>query len=709
MANLLIVESPAKAKTIKKYLGGTYKVVASMGHVRDLPKSKLGIDVEADFEPSYISIRGKGDIIKALKKEAKGAKKIFLATDPDREGEAISWHLAALLGLDPSEPIRVTFNEITKSAVQKAVKSPRPIDMDLVDAQQARRILDRLVGYKISPFLWNKVKKGLSAGRVQSVATRLIVDREEEIEAFNPVEYWTIESVVSKLKGGKFKARFHGTKKGKIELTNEKEATEINDVLKSAAYKVDSVKKSTKKRNPAPPFTTSTMQQDASRKLGFTSKKTMSVAQELYEGIEIAGVGLTALITYMRTDSLRISQEALDEVRSHITTTYGEGYCPKTPRLYKSKNSSQDAHEAIRPTSLEFSPDDLKGKIPRDAHRLYKLIWGRFVACQMEAQVLDVVSVDIAADKYILKASGHTVSFAGFTAVYEEAGDDKKEEAAKLPALTDGEELNLEEITPTQHFTQPPPRYTEASLIKALEEHGIGRPSTYAPTISTIQSREYVVKDGKSFKPTELGGVTTTLMKDHFKDIVDIEFTANMENNLDKVEAGDEAWKNTIRSFYKGFEHELTEAEKNLGDVSYKVPDEVTDEICELCGRNMVIKSGRFGKFLACPGYPECKNTKPLLDDTGAKCPKCGGRIVRRMSKNKNKFYACEHSPTCSFITWYEPTKDACTVCGSVMLQKSRYGKKSVICSNEDCVNGEKPTPQEANKAEDKSEGTAGK
>lgn len=692
----MIVESPAKAKTIRKYLGNNYRVVASMGHVRDLPKSKLGIDVDHNFEPNYIAIRGKGELIRELKKEAKAAKKVYLGTDPDREGEAISWHLSQILGLDPNEPIRVTFNEITKSAVQKAIKNPRPLDMNLVDAQQARRILDRLVGYKISPFLWNKVRKGLSAGRVQSVATRLVVDREEEIEAFVSEEYWTIDALLAKSDGASFKAHFHGNAHGKLELPDGAAATGITDAVKNAVYRVASVKKSQKKRSPAPPFTTSTMQQEAARRLGFTSKKTMSIAQELYEGIEVEGIGLTALITYMRTDSLRISEEALDEVRTYIGLTYGEDYRPTSPRHYKSRGGAQDAHETIRPITMMLPPEKVKGAIPRDAYRLYKLIWDRFVACQMEAQVLNVVSVDVTAGDYLFKASGHTVQFPGYTAVYEETSEDTEESSGKLPELLQGEILTLEELTPEQHFTQPPPRYTEASVIKALEENGIGRPSTYAPTISTIQSREYVVKEGKSFKPTPLGIVTTRLMKDHFNDIVDVEFTANMEGNLDKVEAGEVEWKKTIGEFFQGFDKELQQAEKDLGGQLFRVPDEESDEVCELCGRKMVIKNGRFGKFLACPGYPECKNTKPLIEDTGAKCPKCGGRIVKRLSKNRNKYYVCEHAPSCSFISWYEPSKENCPLCGSVMLQKVRYGKKSLICSNEECPNGEKPEPKES-------------
>lgn len=694
MSNLLIVESPSKAKTIKKYLGSNFKVMASMGHVRDLPKSKLGIDVEHDFEPSYISIRGKGDLIKGLKKEAKLAKKVYLGTDPDREGEAISWHLSVLLGLDGTQPIRVTFNEITKQAVQNGVRNPRPLNMNLVDAQQARRIVDRLVGYKISPFLWRKVRKGLSAGRVQSVATRLIVDREDEIEAFVPVEYWTIDALLETGEGKKFSARFYGKGERKMSLDDKQATDDMLAQLKDAEFSVQHVKKSKKKRNPAPPFTTSTLQQEASRKLGFTSRKTMSIAQELYEGVEIAGVGLVGIITYMRTDSLRISEEALHEVRAFIAEQYGKEYCPKAPRQYKSRGGAQDAHETIRPTMLSLSPDKVKDSLPRDHYRLYKLIWDRFLACQMETQVLDVVAVDVLAKgretRCLFKASGHTVVFPGFTVIYEESTDEAQEEEGKLPELREGQPLELKDLSGDQHFTQPPPRYTEASIIKALEENGIGRPSTYAPTITTILAREYVVKEGKSFKPTPLGVVTTTLMKNHFQDIVDVEFTAHMEDSLDKVAGGEIPWTQAIRDFYTTFEKELETAETELGGVYFKVPDEETEEICEKCGRHMVVKSGRYGKFLACPGYPECKNTKPLIHDTGAKCPKCGGRIVMRMSKNKNKYYACEFNPKCSFITWYEPSKQHCELCGSVLLQQVRYGKKTLVCSNENCPNATK-------------------
>ncbi len=697
MSNLLIVESPAKAKTIKKYLGSGYKVVASMGHVMDLPKSKIGIDVENNFEPSYIPIKGKAELINSLKKEAEGAKKVYLATDPDREGEAISWHLATMLGLNLEDDIRVTFNEITKSAVQQGIKNARKLDMKLVDSQQARRVLDRLVGYKISPFLWRKVRKGLSAGRVQSVATRLIVDKEREIEAFVPKEYWNLDLVLETEKKATFEAKFHGDSKKKIEVQNEEEARKIEAALKASTFTINTVKKSSKKRNPYAPFITSTLQQDASRKFGYTSRRTMQIAQELYEGVEIEGEGLVGLITYMRTDSLRVSNDAINDVRGYISSKYGEEYLPKSPRMFKSKNAAQDAHEACRPTTMSLDPETIKKSLGRDQLKLYKLIWDRFVASQMESMVMDVVNVDIKAEsseKYMCKASGYTVKFKGFTAIYDEASDEEKEKSTKLPELKEGELLGLNKLDTTQHFTQPPARYNEASLIKALEENGIGRPSTYAPTISTITAREYVAKLGKAFKPTPLGIVITDVLKGHFTDIVDVEFTANMENSLDKIESGDQEWVKTISNFYDGFDSNLKKAEEELGGVYFKVPDEETAEVCDKCGKNMVIKSGRFGKFLACPGYPECKNTRPISTDTGAPCPKCGGKILQRVSKNKNKFYACENAPKCTFIHWYPPAKDNCELCGSILLQKSRYGKKSLICSNVDCKNGEPPVSE---------------
>lgn len=693
MSNLVIVESPAKAKTIKKYLGSGYKVVASMGHVRDLPKSQLGIDIEHDFAPKYISIRGKSDLIKSLKKEAKGCKKIYLATDPDREGEAISWHLAQLLGVDLDSESRVIFNEITKSAVQAGIKHPRAVDMNLVDAQQARRVLDRLVGYQISPFLWRKIKKGLSAGRVQSVATKLIVDRENEITAFVPQEYWTVEVDLEK-NGAAFRAKLYGDEKGKCEPKDEQSAKRVADYAAGAAFAVDSVKKGEKKRNPAPPFITSTLQQDASRKLALPARRTMQIAQELYEGVEITGHGLVGLITYMRTDSLRVSAEAVAEVRSYIGGRFEAAYLPKSPRSYRAKKGAQDAHEAIRPTMVSLEPDQIKKDLSRDQYRLYKLIWERFVASQMTSQVLDTVAADISCRRagesgyYMFRAAGSTVKFPGFTVLYEEGRDEKtdkgEEGAARLPELLDGDALRYLGVEKQQHFTQPPARFTEATLIKTLEENGIGRPSTYAPTITTIQQREYVIKEGKAFKPTALGVVTTELMVDHFPDIVSVDFTANMENDLDRVEEGERNWVEVIRAFYKGFSASMEKAEKEMEGVHLKVPDEETDEVCELCGRHMVIKSGRYGKFLACPGYPECKNTRSIVVDTGACCPKCGGRIVQKKSKNGNKYYGCEHNPTCDFMTWYEPTKEKCPVCGSALLRKNSW-KRELVCSKEGC------------------------
>ena len=687
MPKLVIVESPAKAKTIKKYLGGDYRVVASMGHVRDLPKSQLGIDIEHNYEPKYISIRGKSQLINSIKKEAKGCEKIYLATDPDREGEAISWHLAQLLGLELTDDVRVIFNEITKNAVVNGVKHPRGLDMNLVDAQQARRVLDRLVGYQISPFLWRKIRKGLSAGRVQSVATKLIVDREKEIEAFQPEEYWTIDVRLEKDEKS-FLAHFYV--EDKFDVKNEAEAEKIRAFADGADYRVRAVKKGEKRRNPAAPFITSSLQQDASRKLSMPVRRTMQIAQELYEGVEITGVGLVGLITYMRTDSLRVSNEALAEVRSYIGENYESAYLPKSPRVYKTKSGAQDAHEAIRPTMVSLTPERIKKNLSADQYNIYKLIWERFVASQMASQVLDTVAAEIDCtregreESYLFKASGSVVKFPGFTVLYEEGRDDKEEEAARLPDLAQGDALRYLEALPKQHFTVPPPRYSEALLIKTLEENGIGRPSTYAPTITTIQQREYVVKEGKVFKPTALGELTTELMQKSFSEIVDVDFTAHMEDDLDRIEEGKESWKSVIDRFYKPFSKMLEKAEKDLEGVHLKVPDEETDETCELCGRKMVVKTGRYGKFLACPGYPECKNTKPLIKDTGAVCPKCGGRIVEKKSKNGNKYYGCEHNPQCDFMTWYQPTGEKCPKCGSAMLLKNSW-KKDQICANEAC------------------------
>ncbi|MBQ7075178.1 MAG: type I DNA topoisomerase [Clostridia bacterium] len=687
MANyLVIVESPAKAKTIKKYLGANYTVEASMGHIRDLPKSQLGIDTENNFEPKYITIRGKGDLMSKLKKQAKAAKKVFLATDPDREGEAISWHLASVLDIDKKNTYRIAFNEITKTAVQNAVKNPREIDANLVDAQQARRVLDRIVGYKISPLLWKKVKKGLSAGRVQSVATRLIVDREREIEKFIPKEYWTIDSDFTKENGkNKFHAKFFGDKKGKIELTNGGQVEEIVKKLDGADYVVTDIKKSTKTRNPAPPFITSTMQQEANRKLGFTSKRTMQAAQQLYEGVNVGGIGLVGLITYMRTDSLRISVEAGVAASKFIKETYGEQYAPKSIRVYKTKKNAQDAHEAIRPSDVTITPDKIKDSVTPDLYKLYKLIWERFVASQMEKAVYDTENVDITANGYVFKAYGSKIKFAGFTKVYVESVDEKEEKVTKLPELEVGEKVLPVSLNESQKFTEPPSRYTEATLIKTMEEEGIGRPSTYTPTISTILARGYVARKGKILHPTELGTVVTDLMVQHFNDIVDIDFTANMEKRLDDVETGSVDWVKIISDFYGPFMDTLKLAEKEIGNIEIK--DEVSDVPCDKCGRMMVYKMGRFGKFLACPGFPECRNAKPIVKETGATCPKCGGKILVKKSKKGKEYYGCENNPRCDFMTWDKPLDKKCEKCGSIMFQKNFRGRKKQYCSNEECDN----------------------
>ncbi len=683
-SNLIIVESPAKAKTIKKYLGSGYEVVASMGHIRDLPKSKLGVDVTNHFEPQYVEIKGKEDLIKSLRKDAKKSDAVFLATDPDREGEAISWHLAHLLNLDVESTNRVTFNEITKTGVQAGMNSPRRIDLDLVNAQQARRILDRVVGYKLSPFLWRKVRRGLSAGRVQSVAVRLIVDREEDIRAFVSEEYWTIDAKLTG-KGSRkvFPAKFYGKGK-KLEIKNKEQADAILAELEGCTYTVGSVKKGVRKKNPAPPFTTSTMQQEASRKLGFQARRTMKAAQELYEGVEVAGYGAMGLITYMRTDSLRISQEAQADAAAYITERYGKQYLPPNARAYKSKNNSQDAHEAVRPTMPSLSPDKVKDSLTSDQYKLYRLIWERFIASQMATALLDTVSADILAGEYVFKASGFSVKFDGFTVLYEEGKDEETEDNAMLPPLEQGEVLKQRSLDANQHFTQPPPRYTEASLIKALEENGIGRPSTYSPTITTILQRGYIERDAKALKPTALGEVTTNLMKDHFKKIVDAEFTASMEKSLDLVETGEKEWISILEEFYGDFADTLEKAEKSLDGTRIKVPDEETDEVCELCGRNMVIKIGRFGKFLACPGFPDCKNTRRIVQETGGFCPLCKARILSKKSKKGKQYFGCEHNPKCPFMTWDMPTGEACPTCSSSLLKKTGKAGR-IYCSSESC------------------------
>ena len=652
---LIIVESPAKAGTIKKFLGGNTKVVASMGHIRDLPKSKLGVDIENNFEPEYINIRGKGDLIKSLKAEAKKAKKVYLATDPDREGEAIAWHLANILGIDENSKCRITFNEITKDAVKEAIKNPRCVDKNLIDAQQARRVLDRIVGYKISPILWKKVRRGLSAGRVQSVAVKLIVDREEEIEKFIPEEYWNMYVNLKKNKDV-FKAKLVGKEEKKIEIHTKEESDKILNEIDKAQFVVKEVKKSQRKRNPAPPFTTSTMQQEASRKLGFSLKKTMSVAQGLYEGVKIPEKGSVGLITYMRTDSTRISDVARAAAKEQITKKYGEGYYEN--RYYKTKADAQDAHEAIRPTYIDISPDKLKDSLTKDQYKLYNLIYNRFLASQMSAAIYDTVSVKIDANKYNFKANGQTLRFKGFMALYVESKDtEEKEENNQIPELQENETVEKVDIENIQSFTEPPPRYTEASLVKTIEEKGIGRPSTYSPTITTILERRYIEKNQKQLVPTELGKVVNNILVERVADIVSEEFTANMENQFDEIAIGKQAWKNIIKEFYGPFEKELEKANEELEHV--ELVEEVSDVPCEKCGRMMVIKYGRFGKFLACPGYPECKNTKPFVETIEETCPKCGGKIQIRKTKKRRNYYICENNPkTCDYISWNKPKKE---------------------------------------------------
>ncbi|MCX7715504.1 MAG: type I DNA topoisomerase [Clostridia bacterium] len=677
---LLIVESPAKADTIKKYLGNDYKVMASMGHIIDLPKSQLGVELEHGFEPKYITIRGKGKLLTQLKKEAKACDRVYLATDPDREGEAISWHLAKALNIDENSMCRVTFNEITKTAVKNAMKEPRSIDMDLVNAQQARRILDRIVGYKISPILWEKVKKGLSAGRVQSVATRLICDREEEILNFTPREYWTVEAVFHDPKSKKdFCAKYYGKNGAEDELSSGEQARAVTAEIKNGKFTVIGVKRGELKKNPPPPFTTSTLQQDASRKLSFSTAKTMQTAQSLYEGVNLGKLGTIGLITYMRTDSLRIAEDAQREAAEYLTQNFGTEFV--SPRQYKTKKNAQDAHEAIRPTSINIKPIDIKGSLSNDQYKLYKLIWERFAASQMSAAVYNTISASIEADGHIFKAKGSVVKFKGFMSVYVEGSDEEKEQENMLPELSEGQTVNLKDICEKQHFTQPPPRFTEASLVKELEENGIGRPSTYAPTISTIISRGYVIRNKKQLIPTELGMVTTDIMKNNFKKIVDVEFTANMEEQLDEVEEGKREWKMVLSDFYPPFKENLEKAQAEISKIQIK--DEESDVICEKCGRKMVYKLSKFGKFLACPGYPECRNTKAIREGTGVKCPKCDGEILIKKSKKGKVYYGCEHAPKCDFMVWYEPVKDeVCPKCGGLLLKK---GGKKIICYNENC------------------------
>ncbi len=733
---LVIVESPTKVPTIKGFLGKGYKVVSSKGHVRDLPKSKLGIDVEHDFEPKYINIRGKGELINALKKEAKNASKVLLATDPDREGEAISWHLAAVLGLDSEKAQRITFNELTKNTVKEAIRHPRDLDMNLVNSQQTRRILDRLVGYKISPFLWKKIKSGLSAGRVQSVATRMIVEREEEIEAFVSEEYWTIAAKLFKASGESFAAKFYGTPEKKLPIADGEQAARIVAELKDASFAVSGIKNAVKRRKPMPPFTTSTLQQEANRRLGFPSQRTMMVAQELYEGVNLGERTAHGLITYMRTDSLRISEEAQAAAGALIKEKFGPEYCPKTPNVYKSKAGAQDAHEAIRPSDPSILPDAVKGKLSNDQFKLYKLIWERFMASQMKNAELDTVSVDIAAGKYLFRASGYTVKFPGFMVLYDTVRDNEEEDdkPLELPPLTVGEPLKAEEILPAQHFTQPPPRFTEGSLVKMLEEKGVGRPSTFTSPITTLIARGDVRRNGKLLEPTELGRLTTKLMKDSFPEIIDYGFTAKMEDDLDKIENGQAEYLSVLRDFYTDFEKELKEADEKLDKLEYVKPVEVTDIICDKCGANMVIREGRYGKFAACPNfpkcrntrrlnddasaaegaeevladekcpvcgsdmilkkgaygsfyacrnYPDCKTTKPYYKDTGVACPQCGKRILVKQSRSRKTFYSCEDYPNCKFSVWDVPQQMKCPRCGGLVLKKKN--KEHYYCYNEAC------------------------
>ena len=686
MAKLLIVESPAKAKTITKYLGSGYQVKASMGHLRDLPKKELGVDVENNFQTTYLPIDGKSKIINDLKDAADEAEFVYLATDPDREGEAISWHLQQLLELDARKTQRVTFNEITKTAVTEAVKHPRDIDMNLVDAQQARRILDRIVGYKLSPFLWRKVRTGLSAGRVQSVVTRMVVDREREIRAFVPQEYWSIDVTLHQEEKD-FTAHFFGNEQGKQELPNEESVNRVLADIDGKPYEVKNVKNAKKKRQPAPPFTTSTLQQEASRKLGMTARRTMAVAQELYEGVELEGLGLTGLITYMRTDSLRIADEALASARSFISGRFGSDFQPAKARTFSTKKNAQDAHEAIRPANPQLEPEGLRRSLTPDQYKLYKLIWSRFIACQMADAVLDTMSADIGCGGWMFRATGQSVAFPGFLALFEESTDDlnTNSEEPPLPKLQAGDRPAFRKVDPKQHFTQPPARYTEASLIKAMEEKGVGRPSTYAPTISVVLDREYVVKEGRSLRPTNLGEVVTDLMIDKFQDIVDVQFTSSMESKLDLVESGEQDYRQILDRFYQDFSAELAQAEIDLDKKRIKVPDEESEEVCELCGKKMVIKNGRFGKFLACPGYPECKNTKPITQDTGVTCPKCGSRLLKKKSKSGYYYYGCERNPECDFMTWDSPTKKVCPECGGVVYRHYTKEDKRYLCHKPDC------------------------
>lgn len=685
MSNLVIVESPAKAKTIKKYLGNDYEVVASMGHVRDLPKARLSVDIKNNFTPKYDIIKGKEKLVKELKSLAAKSDNIYLATDPDREGEAISWHLAYILDLPEDYANRVEFNEITKSGVTNGMNNPRSINIDLVNAQQARRILDRLVGYKLSPFISQKIRRGLSAGRVQSVALRIIVDREEEIRKFKPKEYWTIDAkFIPKCSRKQFSATLYSDKNGKIKIDNQEQAEKIEKDLLDAEYTITKVRNGTRKKQPAPPFITSTLQQEASRKLGFQSRRTMKVAQELYEGVDVEGMGATGLITYMRTDSLRVSNIAIEEVTQFIANEFGSDYLPAKPRVFKSRNNAQDGHEAIRPSMPNLAPDKIKSSLTSDQYKLYKLIWNRFVASQMAECIQKTTQADIEANGYTFKASGYYVSFDGFTKLYIEGKDEEEESSKQLPPLEKDMLVKCKELKKNQHFTQPPARYTEASLIKALEEYGIGRPSTYAATITTITSREYVKREAKSLVPTELGEVITKLMKERFPKIVNLKFTAQMEEELDTVERGNEQWVDVLSDFYSDFEETLKAAKSDMDGVKLKLKEDETDIVCDKCGRKMVVKMGRFGKFIACPGYPECKNVMKFVEKTGIKCPKCDGDVIVKHTKSKRIFYGCSNYPQCDFVSWNEPTNEKCPQCGEVLYKKK--GKKpTLFCTKDGC------------------------
>ncbi|MCL6478126.1 MAG: type I DNA topoisomerase [Peptococcaceae bacterium] len=700
---LVIVESPAKAKSIGKFLGNKYFVKASMGHLRDLPKSQFGVDPERGFEPKYIPIRGKGDIIKDLKAAVKKADRVLLASDPDREGEAIAWHLMHLLDLAPDENCRIEFNEITKNAIQGAVKNPRPIDYNRVYAQQARRILDRLVGYKLSPLLWKKVKKGLSAGRVQSVAVRLICDREEEIQSFVPEEYWTLTAKLAKPGGETFEAKLYRIGDQKADIPDEARKNEILNDLKGKVYQVARIVRREKLRQPPAPFVTSSLQQEAYRKLNFTAKKTMLVAQQLYEGIDLGKEGPSGLITYIRTDSTRVSDAARQEAAQFISSRFGKEFAAKRAKQAAAKGRIQDAHEAVRPTSVGREPDSIKTFLSNDQYRLYKLIWDRFVASQMSPAVIDTTGVDVKAGHYVFRATGSIIKFPGFMKVYTESRDDQEDEDNRvLPELAEGDRLEKKSLTPKQHFTQPPPRYTDATLIKALEEKGIGRPSTYAPIVETIQKRGYVVREKKQFFPTELGIVVVNLLKEYFKDIIDVEFTAAMEDKLDEVEEGEQEWAGVLRSFYLPFKETLAKAEKEIGHV--EVADEVTDERCEICSRNLVVKMGRFGKFLACPGFPQCRFTKPLLEPTGVKCPACTGELVLRRSKKGRTFYGCSNYPDCQYTVWDRPSPEKCPVCGGLTVYQKSRGGEQIVCASPNCPANKKSAKisghQKAKKAE---------